>query len=278
MLLEQKNSRLQGFIMPPYTQKEIAGFKMSGDELRSCLKQLYQSYNKQFPEGATQVQWERFTRKHLNEWFYADEVHEPKHLFNLWHHQSDQKKDLPLNPIGPTGLRGLGCLPHWGANRCVYPMIEIKNQVTHENFWIVVENQIKDEWGFPEGDENDRLGTLRDMSLCEEILFKQVFKEGVLIKEALSSFSDEIYPLINAIRQPVVNQAPKQIYKGYVDDPRNTDNAWVDGMFLHWTIILTEQQIALLRKILERANEPERVKLAKIEEINYSIHGQIYLS
>lgn len=111
----------------------------------------------------------------------------------------------PLNPMGPTGLRGRGLLGNWGANNAADPMVTRENGGKLE--LLVIKRGDTGEWALPGGmvDRGERITATLKRELGEETSADLDFEHA----------------------QPV--------YQGYVDDPRNTDNAWMetDAYHLH---------------------------------------------
>uniref|UniRef100_A0A1I8NHG4 Nudix hydrolase domain-containing protein n=1 Tax=Musca domestica TaxID=7370 RepID=A0A1I8NHG4_MUSDO len=126
----------------------------------------------------------------------------------------------PLNPMGRTGLRGRGILGRWGPNHAADPIVTrwkrdadgnvVKHLETKKNILQMVAIQRRDNkmWAIPGGmvDPGEKVST----TLRREFM-----------EEALDSFEDQ---------QMVENffSQGTEVYKGYVDDYRNTDNAWME--------------------------------------------------
>lgn len=112
----------------------------------------------------------------------------------------------PLNPRGPTGIAGRGILGKWGANFAADPIITRINQ---EGFLelIVIKRSDCHLWALPGGmvDQGERITTTLSRELGEETSVNLSFETATIV------------------------------YQGYVDDPRNTDNAWMetDAYHLH---------------------------------------------
>lgn len=112
----------------------------------------------------------------------------------------------PLNPNGPTGIEGRGVLGRWGANFAADPIV---TRINDENFLelIVIKRQDSGRWALPGGmvDKGEKVTATLARELNEESSAKLDFKKAI------------------------------KIYQGYVNDPRNTDNAWMetDAYSLH---------------------------------------------
>lgn len=112
---------------------------------------------------------------------------------------------LPLNPGGRTGISGRGNLTKWGPNLAADPIITRYDPITGYLQMITIQRKDNGQWAIPGGmvEDGDSIGKTLEKELKEET--------GVDLK------------MINAIA----------VYKGYVDDPRNTDNAWIETFVKH---------------------------------------------
>ncbi|XP_027982364.1 transient receptor potential cation channel subfamily M member 2 isoform X4 [Eumetopias jubatus] len=119
---------------------------------------------------------------------------------------------LPLNPMGRTGLRGRGSLGCLGPNHTLQPVITrwrrnqdgaiCRKSIKKMLEVLVVKHLLSESWALPGGSREPG-----------EILPRKL--KQVLRREFWSSFQ-------NLLIQGT------EVYKGYVDDPRNTDNAWIE--------------------------------------------------
>lgn len=111
----------------------------------------------------------------------------------------------PKNPVGRTGTCGRGLLGKWGANYAADPIVMYKNKI------IMIKRADTGQWALPGGmvDPNEKVATAAIRELIEEAFG-----------------SAEIMDMFHSMEAVPV-------YTGYVDDPRNTDNAWMEtGAFL----------------------------------------------
>ncbi|XP_048243432.1 transient receptor potential cation channel subfamily M member-like 2 [Haliotis rufescens] len=160
--------------------------------------------------------------------------------------------DLPQNPLGRTGIRGRGKLWRWGPNHRIaavvtrwkrkysplgYPLDHIVVEGKRVLEFIVVPRPDTGELTLPGGNVYGMTTSYGVM--CEE------FMKGVLNTEdaeecqrfgeedminffaefAMSTSSETLYKLsqMNAAAKGFSAQI---LYRGYIDDPSNTDNAW----------------------------------------------------
>ncbi|XP_017907435.1 PREDICTED: transient receptor potential cation channel subfamily M member 2 [Capra hircus] len=119
---------------------------------------------------------------------------------------------LPLNPMGRTGLRGRGDLSYFGPNHTLQPVItrwrrSLDGAICRKNVKkmlevLVVKRGPSEHWMLPGGSREPG-----------EMLPRKL--KQVLRREFWSSF------------ESLLTQG-MEVYKGYMDDPRNTDNAWIE--------------------------------------------------
>ncbi|KAM4626692.1 transient receptor potential cation channel subfamily M member 2 [Discoglossus pictus] len=122
------------------------------------------------------------------------------------------KDGLPLNPIGRTGLRGRGSLCWFGPNHAMHPIItqwrrnkdgSIGRKLSKKMLEVLaIKSSSSELWALPGGslEPGERLPRK----------VKRILKPN---------FLDKFLQLLNT---------GTEVYKEYVDDPRNTDNAWIE--------------------------------------------------
>ncbi|XP_053929922.1 transient receptor potential cation channel subfamily M member 2 isoform X3 [Cuculus canorus] len=119
---------------------------------------------------------------------------------------------LPLNPMGRTGLRGRGRLHCFGPNHALHPVVTrwrrnldgsiIRKSLKKMLEVLVAQYPLSDVWSLPGG----------SLEPGETLPLKL---KWILRREFWPQFQ-------NLLKQGT------EIHKGYLDDPRNTDNAWVE--------------------------------------------------
>jgi ADP-ribose pyrophosphatase len=124
--------------------------------------------------------------------------------------------ELPRNPRGRTGIEGRGLLGRWGANPAGDALVTRTNPATGQLEMLAIQRGDTDEWAMPGGmkDGNETPFETISRELREETGVTLDFHQGTMI------------------------------YQGYVDDPRNTDNAWMETTAVH--LHLTAEQAAQL--------------------------------
>ncbi|XP_067142573.1 ADP-ribose pyrophosphatase, mitochondrial isoform X1 [Centruroides vittatus] len=136
-------------------------------------------------------------------------------------------ENYPLNPIGRTGLRGRGCLGRWGPNHAADPIVtrwkrENKDIIHHKTTkrpilqFVSIQRHDCGEWAIPGGmiDPGEFVSATLKREFCEEALNSLCLTQSD--KQKLEEKLEDFF------------KKGKEIYKGYVDDPRNTDNAWME--------------------------------------------------
>lgn len=106
----------------------------------------------------------------------------------------------PLNPMGRTGIAGRGLLGRWGPNFAADPIVVRQNPETGQLEMLAIRRKDTGQWAIPGGmvDEGEAI----TQTLARE------FKEEAGVK---LDMSDAL-----------------ELYRGYADDPRNTDHAWME--------------------------------------------------
>lgn len=112
---------------------------------------------------------------------------------------------LPLNPRGRTGIRGRGLLGKWGANFAADPIITRVNPDTNRLEVLVIRRKDNGQTALPGG---------------------MVDRGEVVTKTLRREFREEAGADIDF-------EDAEKVYSGYVDDPRNTDNAWMETTACH---------------------------------------------
>uniref|UniRef100_A0A670ZX03 Transient receptor potential cation channel subfamily M member 2 n=1 Tax=Pseudonaja textilis TaxID=8673 RepID=A0A670ZX03_PSETE len=116
------------------------------------------------------------------------------------------------NPMGRTGLRGQGILRFFGPNHALHSVVtrwrrNVDGSIYRKNLKKMLEVLVVN---FPFLDNWVLLGGSLEPGEALPQKIKQVLRR-------------EFWPQF----QKLLNQGT-EIYKGYIDDPRNTDNAWIE--------------------------------------------------
>lgn len=118
----------------------------------------------------------------------------------------------PKNYMGRTGMTGRGLLGKWGANQAADPVVtrckDGKLQVA------LIERKDTSTWAIP--------GGMVDPGEIASAAAKREFIEEAGGDETKLALLNEAF------------RGGTLIYTGYVDDPRNTDNAWMETAAFHF--------------------------------------------
>lgn len=157
-------------------------------------------------------------------WNKLDEGVHRESLVRLY----DVRKSYPLNPCGRTGLRGRGRLGRWGPNHAVDAIVSRwKRSVLNEKIvstesncpvlqFLSIQRKDTGEWAIP--------GGMIDEGESHEEAVRREFLEEALNSPNVEEFlSTEV-----GVKIKEFFAQGKIVFKGYVDDPRNTDNAWME--------------------------------------------------
>ncbi|GMS86319.1 hypothetical protein PENTCL1PPCAC_8494, partial [Pristionchus entomophagus] len=117
----------------------------------------------------------------------------------------------PLNPVGRTGLSGRGILGRWGPNHAADPIVSrIKDGRLQ---FVAIKRKDNGEWAIP--------GGMVDPGEEVSATLKREFGEEALGGKK-SAEMDNIW------------RNGRRLYAGYVDDPRNTDNSWMETVVVNF--------------------------------------------
>ncbi|XP_011673397.2 ADP-ribose pyrophosphatase, mitochondrial [Strongylocentrotus purpuratus] len=141
---------------------------------------------------------------------------------------------VPRNPCGRTGMMERGLLGKWGPNHAADPIVtrwkrdSSGKKVLHPTSgkpilqFISIRRKDSGEWAIP--------GGMVDAGEKVSQALKREFGE-----EAMNSLSLQDKEC-KAVEKAVANlfKHGVEVYRGYVDDPRNTDNAWMETMAVNF--------------------------------------------
>uniref|UniRef100_A0A8D8LNC4 ADP-ribose pyrophosphatase, mitochondrial n=2 Tax=Cacopsylla melanoneura TaxID=428564 RepID=A0A8D8LNC4_9HEMI len=145
----------------------------------------------------------------------------------------DPDSGRPRNPFGRTGLSGRGSLGRWGPNHAADPLVTrwMKNEEGEvvkdpesgkpRLEFLAIQRRVGKMWALPGGmvDKGEQALDTAQRELCEEALNSSEWNlnEDKQQKHLVSELFAKSEP----------------VYKGYIDDARNTDNAWMETVALH---------------------------------------------
>ncbi len=130
----------------------------------------------------------------------------------------------PLNPRGRTGMQGRGLLGKWGPNFAADPVVTRYNP--DKAGWplevVLIKRSDTGDWAIP--------GGMVDAGECVSVTLRREFTEEALAHEdaklqrKCQRLVEQLFDDSNGV----------ELYSGYVDDPRNTDNAWMETKAIHF--------------------------------------------
>ncbi|XP_012226821.2 ADP-ribose pyrophosphatase, mitochondrial [Linepithema humile] len=140
----------------------------------------------------------------------------------------------PLNPVGRTGIVGRGLLGRWGPNHAADPIVtrwkrdntgavEVDRHTGKRVLqFVAIQRRDSGEWAIPGGmiDPGETVSTTLMREFMEEAL--NFLEKNDTEREGLENSITEFFT------------KGDEIYKGYVDDPRNTDNAWMETVAINF--------------------------------------------
>lgn len=233
--------------------QEMESFRPCSPLSQAIMSLHYNCRNNSYPGGPQRanvpdelVRWDiDFSRYNLLATYYTapdlpDWADKPINIRNFWFNTYDDGISrysytgnymlsvggFPLNPVGRTGIYGQGLLPRFGPNLSLDPLVtrwkkdekglRIKDAEGLDVLeLVVIKKHETGDWSIPRVVVNDI-----DTGILP-IRIAMVHGRVNMIGVELSMFEE-----------PLMNGEP--IYQGYIDDPRNTDNAWVERQCLNF--------------------------------------------
>ena len=129
-------------------------------------------------------------------------------------------RGAPLNPYGRTGMKGRGLLGKWGPNHAADPIVTRLHPESGKLQMVAIERKDTGEWAIP--------GGMVDPGEQVSATVKREFEEetGNVPEGQRVEYQAHVQQLFSS---------GETVYRGYVDDPRNTDNAWMEttAMWFH---------------------------------------------
>lgn len=142
------------------------------------------------------------------------------------------EENFPQNPYGRTGLNGRGLLGRWGPNHAADPIVSRwKRMATTGEITIhpisgmkilqicIIQRQDCGEFALPGGmvDPGENISQTLKREFMEEALNSDNSEESQRIVDSFFSPKNGV-----------------EIFRNYVDDPRNTDQAWMETVAVNF--------------------------------------------
>lgn len=169
-----------------------------------------------------------------NELWFVDHA-DPKHItanskggpqFNsgkrtsyLGNYAIDETTGRPLNPRGRTGISNRGKLDVWGPAFAADPVVTRYDPETGCLQMVAVKRRDNGQYAIP--------GGFTDYNEPVSGAAKREFKEEA------ANFEGEAMANFEAATEELFANGTR-VYGGYVDDPRTTDNTWIETVVFHY--------------------------------------------
>ena len=139
------------------------------------------------------------------------------------YHVEGKEVTLPFNPTGYTGTIGRGILGKYGPNHAVDALVTFVDD--DGEVWVFcILRADTNEWALVGGmvDPKEKRAAAVEREFREEVYNDHGSDKNAAVDAFMKKF-DECLQL----------DSP---YAGYVDDPRNTDNAWMESKVYHYNL------------------------------------------
>ncbi|XP_059152108.1 transient receptor potential cation channel subfamily M member-like 2 isoform X2 [Physella acuta] len=170
---------------------------------------------------------------------------------------------LPLNPVGRTGLKGRGSLGRWGPNHAGDPVVTrwklLENGTCAKTNgkpvleFVAVQRLDNNLWALP--------GGICEPDVSPWSVLKTDFKES---SENSPVNKEEIEKGLADLSQSGV-----EVYRGYADDPRNTDNAWIETRVVNYH----DKDGKVLQHVILKAREAVHAVTWQTVSSSLTLHG-----
>ena len=127
----------------------------------------------------------------------------------------------PVNPRGRTGMAGRGLLGKWGPNPAADPIVTRFEPESDRLQVVAIQRKDTGAWALP--------GGMVDPGEAVSVTVRREFEEEAGNFEGRPETQAQFRALVDALFA-----GGKVVYRGYVDDPRNTDNAWMETTAFHF--------------------------------------------
>lgn len=141
------------------------------------------------------------------------------------------KHGLPLNPMGRTGMIGRGLLGRFGPNHAADPIVTRWKRTSAGVMldggkkvleFVAIQRRDNSQWAIPGG-------MVEPGQVVTQALKAEFGEEAMAKLDVTNEERDKISSLIDKLFSNGM-----EVYKGYVDDPRNTDNAWMETVAVNF--------------------------------------------
>ena len=187
-----------------------------------------------------------FTTKKVMKASYADDITNlPSFIWNAFDGPLNRTSfmgiyeiinGIPRNPMGRTGITGRGRLGRFGPNHAADPVVtRWKRDENGELVYdakgkkmleaVLIKRKDNGEWAIPGG-------MVETGDSVSETLLKELAEEAMAMLEEKTA--EKRKAILDDVKRVVSKANEYPVYKGYVDDPRNTDNAWMETVCVNF--------------------------------------------
>jgi ADP-ribose pyrophosphatase len=180
--------------------------------------------------------------------------------------KTEDDPPLPRNPNGRTGLVGRGLLGRYGPNHAADPIVtryDPKN--TGHLQMVAIKRKDQGDWAIP--------GGMVDVGELVSVTIRREFEEEA------ASVPEADRPRVTEMLDQLFGKESKlgqRVYAGYVDDPRNTDNSWIETTAMHFHC---DAEMGAMMKLAGQKSETLGVQWLNVTDDNedfrnlYASHG-----
>jgi ADP-ribose pyrophosphatase len=137
----------------------------------------------------------------------------------IYRHGRFDSGSFPVNPVGKTGITGRGQLGKWGPNHAADPIVTTIRE--GKLYFVSIKRKDNGHWALPGGmvEPGDNISITIKKEFAEEAMNSLTMDQDrdTIVKQQL----DDLF------------RDTTEVYRGYVDDPRNTDNSWMETVAAH---------------------------------------------
>jgi ADP-ribose pyrophosphatase len=159
----------------------------------------------------------------------------------------------PRNPAGRTGIAGRGILNKWAENPAADLIVTRENPETGEIEAVAIQRKDTGEWGIPGGKvgegESPAAAALREF-------YEEAGGRGDTAAVVADPWGLDM-------------SRARVIYAGYIDDSRNTDNAWMASTVYHRHLTPAEAE----RFVLQASSDARAARWVPVHARFFASHG-----
>eukprot|EP00730_Choanoeca_flexa_P006755 TRINITY_DN12219_c1_g3_i12.p1 TRINITY_DN12219_c1_g3~~TRINITY_DN12219_c1_g3_i12.p1 ORF type:complete len:1414 (+),score=379.52 TRINITY_DN12219_c1_g3_i12:272-4513(+) len=139
---------------------------------------------------------------------------------------------VPRNPRGRTGIAGRGLFTRWGPNHATHPLV-VRWAFTPEGDAVYRSGRRVAEFVAVMREDSGKLSLPEDVLEANELAPASLRSTLTAAVWAAGLPADERKAALKGLEDMLTNG--DKIYRGYVDDDRNTDNAWLETVVTLFT-------------------------------------------